>query len=345
MGPELRRRGALRWVALSLVAIMLGVFLLKSCAPEGTDKGGQVKPPPALPPAPQFDPDSAFAFVKAQVDFGPRVPGSPAHKACADWMVSSLKKFGADTVYEQTGSVTVFTGQKVPLRNIIASFEKDRKDRILLMAHYDTRPFADKDKDPKHSAEPILGANDGGSGVGILLEIARQLGKDPATLGVDLFFTDVEDYGQPSSGMTMSETTDTWCLGAQYWAKNPHTPDYTARFGILLDMCGARDARFFKEANSLQFAGSVLNKVWKTGAALGYSDRFVNDVKYFVGVDDHVWVYQGRKIPTIDIIEYNEGTQAFHPSWHTHADNLDVIDPSTLKVVGQTVMEVVWKER
>ena len=347
MGPELKRRAGLtRWVALSMVAILLGVFLLKSCAPDkGHDGATQVKPPPALPPAPQFSPDSAFAYVKKQVDFGPRVPGSAGHKACADWMVESLKRFGADTVYEQKGTVTVFTGQQVPLRNIIASFGAAKKDRVLLLAHYDTRPFADKDKDPKRTAEPILGANDGGSGVGILLEIARQLGKEPSTIGVDLFFTDVEDYGQPSTGMTMKESTETWCLGAQYWAKTPHVTDYTARFGILLDMCGARDARFFKESNSLQFAGTVLNKVWKSAAAIGYGDRFVNDPKYFVGIDDHVWVYQGRNIPTIDIIEYNEGTQAFNPSWHTHGDDMDVIDPATLKAVGQTVMGVVWKER
>lgn len=347
MGPEVKRRnGRTPGVALSMVAILLGALLLKSCAPDKDHDGGtQVKPPPTLPPAPQFNSDSAFAYVKKQVDFGPRVPGSAAHKACADWMVASLQRFGADTVVQQLGTVTVFTGLKVPLRNIIASFEPTKKERVLLMAHYDTRPFADKDKDPKRTAEPILGANDGGSGTGILLEIARQLGMQPAAVGVDLFFTDVEDFGQPSGGMAMNETTDTWCLGAQYWAKNPHVPDHTARFGILLDMCGARDARFVKEANGYQFAGGVLNKVWKAAAAIGYGDRFLNEVKYFVGIDDHVWVYQGRGIPTIDIIEYNEGTQAFHPSWHTHDDDMDVIDPATLKAVGQTVMEVVWKER
>lgn len=347
MGPELRhRKGLVRWIALSMVAILCGAILFKSCTPDKThDSDTQVKPPPALPPAPVFDADSAYAFVKRQVDFGPRVPGSPAHKACADWMVACLERFGADTVIQQTGTVTVFTGQKVPLRNIIAVFGSTKKDRALLLAHYDTRPFADKDKDPARTAEPIPGANDGASGVGILLEIARQAGQHPATIGLDLFFTDVEDFGQPSGGMTLNETTDTWCLGAQYWARNPHVPDYTARFGILLDMCGARDARFVKEANGYQFAGGVLNKVWKTASSLGYGDRFVNDVKYFVGIDDHVWVYQGRGIPTIDIIEFNEGTQAFHPSWHTHDDDLDVIDAATLKAVGQTVTEVVWKER
>jgi hypothetical protein len=245
-----------------------------------------VKPPPELPPAPQFDPDSAYAFVRKQVDFGPRVPGSTAHRNCADWMVARLKTYGADTVIEQTGTVTAFNGQKLPLRNIIARFHADRKERILLLTHYDTRPMADKDKDPKRQGEPIPGANDGGSGVGVLLEIARRLREHPAEkVGVDLFFTDVEDYGQPTGAMTHEESSETWCLGSQFWAKNPQPPGYSARFGILLDMVGGRDARFFKEAFSMQTAGQVVNKVWKTADAIGYGDRFPSDVKYFVGVE------------------------------------------------------------
>lgn len=337
-----------RILAIALIAVLAIFLFFRTCG----KKSGEIVAPearkdqPVLPPAPQFNADSAYAMVQKQVDFGPRVPGTAGHKACADWMVATLLRHGADTVIQQTGTVTAFNGQKLPLRNIIAQFHKERKERILLLAHYDTRPFADKDADPKRQGDPIPGANDGGSGVGILLEIARHLTAHPAEkIGVDIFFTDVEDYGQPTGVMTMEESSDTWCLGSQYWAKNTQPVGYSARFGILLDMVGARDARFHKEAFSVQTAGLVVNKVWRTGAALGYTDRFVDDVKYFVGVDDHVHVWQHLKIPTIDIIEYNAGTQAFTPAWHTHNDAMENIDAATLKAVGQTVLEVVWKER
>ncbi|MBK8339291.1 MAG: M28 family peptidase [Flavobacteriales bacterium] len=163
---------------------------------------------PALPPPPSFNADSAYAFVKQQVDFGPRVPGSAAHVACADWMVAKFKSYGA-SVTEQKGTVTAFNGQQLPLRNIIASWAPAKKERILLLAHYDTRPFADRDDERKN--EPILGANDGGSGVGILLEIARHLGAstDSALLGVDILLTDVEDYGEPSGPSRRTGTAST----------------------------------------------------------------------------------------------------------------------------------------
>lgn len=332
--------------------LLVTVFLMVGCTPEVPDTGTipEIKTTtPALPPAPLFDGDSAYAFVQKQVDFGPRVPGTAAHKACGDWMVARLKAYGA-TVVEQTGSVTAYNGQQLPLRNIIASWNPGAKERILLLAHWDTRPFADHDTERKN--EPILGANDGGSGVGILLEIARHLtprsvgGSVSGLLGVDILFTDVEDYGQPSGAIGGNEnSSDTWALGSQYFAKNPHIPGYTARFGILLDMCGARDAKFYREAISMRFAPAVVSKVWRTAAAIGNGGRFVEETKFFVGTDDHLAINEQLRIPTVDIIEYYESTGAFHPSWHTHQDNMDVIDPATLKAVGQTVMEVVWKER
>lgn len=332
--------------------LVLLVFLIPACAPDipDTDAIPEVKTTPsALPPAPLFDADSAYAFVAKQVGFGPRVPGTAAHKACGDWMVAKLKAYGA-AVEEQTGSVTAFNGRQLPLRNIIASWNPGAKDRILLLAHWDTRPFADHDTERKN--EPIPGANDGGSGVGILLEIARQLGgvndgtATTGLLGVDILLTDVEDYGQPSGAIGGSEnSSDTWALGSQYFAKNPHMPGYTARFGILLDMCGARDAKFYREAISMRFAPGVVNKVWRTAATIGNGGRFVEETKFFVGTDDHLAINEQLRIPTVDIIEYYESTGAFHPSWHTHKDNMDVIDRETLKAVGQTVLEVVWKER
>jgi hypothetical protein len=323
---------------------LLLALLLVACTPDPPETTTVPAPVlPELPPTPVFNADSAYAFVKQQVDFGPRVPGTKAHQACADWMVARLKAAGAEVI-EQTGSVTVYTGQKMPLRNIIARWKPDATDRILLLAHYDTRPYADKDNVRKN--EPIDGANDGGSGVGILLEIARYLAAKEHGPGVDILFTDVEDHGQPSGAMSGDDNSiDTWALGAQYFAKNPHVPGYKARFGILLDMVGAKDAVFYREAISMQFAPAIVAKVWRTAAALGHGDRFVQETKYFVGTDDHVPINRDLRIPTVDVIEFHEASGSFHPSWHTHADNMDVIDRVTLNAVGHTVLEVVWRER
>lgn len=327
--------------------LLLLLPLLNACQP---DTGGEVGTTPAvttpevaLPATPLFDPDSAFAFVAQQVAFGPRVPGSKAHTACGNWMVERLKNAGAEVV-EQVGTVISYNKERLPLRNIIGRFHPNRPERILLLAHWDTRPFADKDDE--RTNEPIDGANDGGSGVGVLLEIARHLAAKEHGPGVDILFTDVEDHGQPSGAMAMDESSiDTWCLGSQYWAKNTHVPNYKARFGILLDMVGAKDAYFHQEALSMQYAPAIVRKVWKTAEALGYGNRFVPETKYFVGIDDHIPVNKVLRIPTIDIIEYDPATQAFGPYWHTHDDSMDVIDRNTLEVVGRTVLEVVWKER
>ncbi len=187
---------------LAFAALMLVV----SCGDEPSTtidptQTPEVKP---LPPAPLFDPDSAYHFVEKQVAFGPRVPGSEAHKACGDWMSAKMKSFGAEVI-EQTGTVKAFNGKELPLRNIIAQWQPEKKDRVLLFAHWDTRPFADKDDE--RAAEPIDGANDGGSGVGILMEVARHLSTSQPELGVDIIFFDVEDYGQPSDAMGIDQNS------------------------------------------------------------------------------------------------------------------------------------------
>ena len=323
------------------------VLLFNACQSEETEKTDTTPeakvPEVVIPATPSFNADSAYAFVAKQVAFGPRVPGSKGHAACGDWMVARLNDAGAKVI-EQTGTVLAYNKERLPLRNIIGQFHPERTDRILLLAHWDTRPFADKDNE--RTNEPIDGANDGGSGVGILLEIARHLASKEHGPGVDILLTDVEDHGQPSGAMTLDERSiDTWCLGSQYWVKNPHVPGYKARFGILLDMVGAKDARFYQEALSMQYAPAIVRKVWKTGEMLGFGDRFVQETKYFVGIDDHVPVNKVLRIPTIDIIEFDPATQAFGPYWHTHDDSMDVIDRATLDAVGRTVLEVVWKER
>lgn len=293
--------------------------------------------------SPDFNSDSAYHFVDKQVSFGPRVPNSEAHKACGDYLVAQLERFGAK-VTEQKADLKAFDGTVLHARNIIGAFNPEKADRILLFAHWDTRPFADKDPDKNNYHTPILGANDGASGVGVLLEIARTLQEKAPDLGVDIIFFDAEDYGTPTFVDDAPEG-EWWCLGSQYWAKNPHIPGYKARFGILLDMVGAPDATFLKEALSRQYAQGIVEKVWGTARDLGYGKYFVD--KNGGGItDDHVPVNEYRRIPSIDIIQYDLNTDSgFGWYHHTTKDDMDNISKETLKAVGQTLLEVVYKEK
>ena len=319
--------------------LLLGVVGVVSC----NDAPKQAKEKPkgiALNPAPDFNADSAYAFVQTQVDFGPRVPGTDEHVACGDWLVSKLNSYGAEVI-EQTGTVKRYDDVELPLRNIIASFNPDRASRVLLCAHWDTRPFADQGKvDIK---EPIDGANDGGSGVAVLLEIARQLSTEQPKIGVDIILFDVEDQGQPDFD-TNPQQQHSYCLGSQHWGNNLHNENYNAMYGILLDMVGAKGATFSMEQVSMQYAGAHTRKVWDIGNQLGYGRHFMYQKTHPI-TDDHVYVNILTGIPTLDIIEYYGATPSnFGPYWHTHDDNMDVIDRKTLKAVGQTVLQVIFNE-
>jgi glutaminyl-peptide cyclotransferase len=284
--------------------------------------------------APDFNADSAYAFVKAQVDFGPRVPGSKAHSKCADYLLAKLKSYGLETTL-QTGTVQTFDKKQFTLKNIIGSYKPDAQSRILICSHWDTRPWADEDT--KDKDKPFDSANDGPSGVGVAMEIARQITTTNPMVGVDFIFFDMEDYGT-------SGDNESWCLGSQYWAKNLHKPNYFANFGVLLDMVGGANAIFPKEKNSVEYASAATDKVWKAADDLGYGNYFSPQVKMFVGVDDHIYVNKAG-IPCIDIIEYNQATGGFGDYHHTHKDNMDIIDKSTLKAVGQTLLEVIYNEK
>lgn len=301
--------------------------------------GGE--PRPAGQGSAEFDAASAYAFVKKQVEFGPRVPGTAAHAACADWFVKTLKQWTPD-VAVQAFKVRAFDGRPLEGKNIIASFDPDKKDRILLCAHWDSRPFADHDPDPANHFKPVLGANDGASGAGVLLEIARCLAVERPALGVDILLFDLEDFGEHANWRGSSP--DSWGLGSQHWAKNPHKPGYRARFGILLDMVGAAGAVFPHEGTSLHYAPEVVKKVWGTARALGLGKYFV-DVESDTLIDDHVYINQFARIPTADIIDYDSRRGGFPSSWHTIGDTLDKIDIGTLAAVGRTVLAVVRQER
>lgn len=325
---------------------LCALALLAACNNDPAPPASPAVPAPAVStkPVPAFNADSAYAFVKQQVDFGPRVPGSKGHQVCGDWLVKKLKEYGADVI-EQTGTVRAWNGQPVPLRNIIGRWRPEATERVLLLAHWDTRPYADKDSERVH--DPIDGANDGASGVGVLLELARHLATHDGKTGFDVFFTDVEDMGEPNGVMGADDASamKSWCLGSQYWVKNPHVAGYTAKYGILLDMVGARGSIFPKESWSMRYASHVVDRVWRKAAELGHSDLFVNEVRNFVGIDDHVVVNQGTNIPTIDIIGYSRTTGFFPATWHTHDDNMEDIDATVLGAVGNTVLHVVWTEK
>lgn len=289
---------------------------------------------------PVFQADSAYAFIERQVAFGPRVPNTAAHKACGDYLAAELKRFGAQ-VYEQEMRLTAYDGSTLEARNIIGSYSPGNPKRILLFAHWDTRPYADAEPDPADHHTPIAGADDGGSGVGVLLEIARQLAVRTPETGIDIVFFDAEDYGTPDF-YTGDAPTDSYCLGSQFWARQPHTPDYKADFGILLDMVGGKNAVFFKEATSMRYAPAVVERVWNTARDLGYGKFFIRAQSGGI-IDDHVYVIKGRGIPSIDIINYDPDSENGFPSyWHTLNDDMRHIDRETLKAVGQTVLEVIY---
>lgn len=296
----------------------------------------------ALNPAPAFNADSAFGFVKGQVDFGPRIPNTKAHTNCGNWLVAQLKKYGCQ-VTEQTFKATTFDGTTLNARNIIGSINPQANKRILLAAHWDTRPFADKDtgefKDKKFD-----GADDGASGVGVLLEIARtlQANAQKPNVGVDIIFFDAEDWGEKHT-MTPSQHKLFWCLGSQYWAKNPHKVGYRADYGILLDMVGAKGAIFPKEGTSMMYASGIVENVWQIAQRLGYDNLF-NYQQSGGLTDDHTPVNETAKIPMIDIVNLNPMTGDFGSYHHRHTDNLANIDRNTLKAVGQVVVQVLYQE-
>ncbi|SEW12065.1 Peptidase family M28 [Chitinophaga sp. YR573] len=282
---------------------------------------------------PVFNADSAYAFTAKQVSFGPRIANTPAQPKCAEWLIQELKPL-ADTVYVQRTTVMGPKKQPLPCINIIATFNPDAKQRILLLSHWDTRPHADQDAFDK--TKQMDGADDGASGVGVLLETARELHAQKQGIGVDLLLTDVEDYG-------ISEEENSFCLGTQYWAKNPHVKGYKANYGILLDMVGARGSQFFMEAGSQQYAYGPMKMFWDVANRLGYSDYFRYENNGSAITDDHVYVNTMANIPTFDIIALQPNGN-FAPHWHTQNDNMSVIDKRTLQAVGQTIMQVIYAQ-
>lgn len=290
---------------------------------------------------PQFSADSAYHYVARQVAMGYRVPGTEAHRATAQWLSSELSRHGAQVI-EQRSVVTAYDGTQLPICNIIAQFAPDKPVRIALAAHWDSRPYADKDPDASYHSEPIDGANDGASGVGVLLEIARCIGEQMPAVGVDILLFDAEDYGAPD--WVAGDTSRSWALGSQYWSTHPHKPGYRARYGILLDMVGASGIGFYKEYFSQYYASHIVDKVWECAARQGYAHIFV-DANGGAITDDHLYM-NAAGIPTIDIIQHDpHSATGFFAQWHTREDNMQHIDASMLGIVGEVVMNVIYEEK
>ena len=294
---------------------------------------------------PSFSSDSAYAYIERQMAFGPRVPNSNAHMQCAVWLIEQLKAFGAE-VELQKGFMPDYKGDNQQIYNIIGHFTPVQRDsashasaRILLGAHYDTRPWCDEEDDYSDRFYNVPGANDGASGVGVLLEVARQLGqKDSLKTPVDIIFFDCEDMGTPRV-YTGAEREDTWCLGSQLWATN-YAKNSAAvyAYGIVLDMVGAPDAVFPLEMYSTQYASNYQHQIWRAAEQLGYGAMFSKQQSYPI-TDDHYYINYIAGIPCVDVIHYDiRNATGFPHWWHTRNDNMDNISKSTLQAVGEVVM-------
>lgn len=314
----------------------LATTLMVACQNESKTTTEQ-KPEEVKLTSPDFSADSAYAYTKAQVDFGPRIPSTDAHAKCVAYLQDKLKAFGA-TVFVQEGPATTYDGKKHTLKNIIAAFSPEKTQRVLVTAHWDARPFSDQDPDPTMKDKPFDAANDGGSGVAVILEMARQIGLKQPNVGVDFILWDIEDYGK-ANDQTQGEVT--WCIGSQYWKNNPPVKGYKPLYAVNLDMVGGANAQFTQDEVSRNYAGAVVQKVWGIGNEIGYGAYFVNLPSGQL-IDDHYWVNQAG-IPCADIIHYSDAA-GFYGNWHTQLDNLANIDKGTLKAVGQTVLETIYRE-
>ena len=293
--------------------------------------------------APGFSADSALSYVAAQCAFGPRVVETDVHAACANWIAEKFRSLGAQVILQDATS-QLYDHREIHLRNIIASYQPQATTRVIVCAHWDSRPWADNDQNPEHHHTPIDGANDGGSGVAIMLELARLMQQQPTTVGIDFICFDAEDCGTPQwAEDENNDHSSTWCLGSQYWAQHHHLEGYVARYAILLDMVGGANTLFRKEGYSMHNAPAIVDKVWTAARLTGHSDLFVNEQMGAI-TDDHVQLLQSA-IPAIDVIGSDRDGKGFCQTWHTVDDNLQHIDRETLRAVGETIAEVLWSEK
>ncbi|MCM1029224.1 MAG: M28 family peptidase [Pseudoflavonifractor sp.] len=329
-------------ICLNIIAA--AAMMLGSCSGRPGAKASEATPPEVTKESafmPAFDADTAYGYVARQVEMGPRVPGSQSIAQCGKWIESELRRHGVDTVVVQLAETEDprDPSRQLPIVNILGRYNLGAKTRVMLVAHYDTRPVADEETDPAKASKPIPGANDGASGVGVMLEVARQLAKANIDVGVDLLFVDLEDSG------TSGDDTS-WCKGSTYFAE--HLPYKSAsempQAAIVLDMVGGRGARFHREGFSQYYNPALVARVWDSARRTGNANYFPTEDGAPI-LDDHLPLLRVG-IPAIDIVESrSEATGGFPPTWHTHDDDLKNIDPSTLKAVGQTIIHFIYHFR
>lgn len=341
-----KKRNIIILIMAALAALALIWFLTSRPATDLTsEEAVEAAAERQKPVGPAFNADSAYAFTKAQCDLGTREMNSPGHERCARWIIQKFESYGCK-VTTQKADLRGYDGTTLHATNIMAAYNPDATTRILLCAHWDSRPWADNDPDSANWRKPIMAANDAASGVAVMLEIARLLsrgGQNALKIGVDFVCFDAEDWGIPQWS-TQPDAGDSWALGAQYFAQNMPA-GYEARYGILLDMVGGAGAKFYQEGVSRQFAPEIVKKVWRAARQAGYGSFFPKQEGGMI-TDDHVPLNQYARIPTIDIIPYYPDCRqsSFGPTWHTLADNMDNIDRQTLKAVGQTIIQVLFTE-
>ena len=267
----------------------------------------------------------AFGYLEQQMQFGPRIPGTAAHERTGDWILQHLRAT-ADSVAVQSITHVTRHGETLHLRNFFARFRPGAPDRVLFLAHWDTRPHADQSANLGQQRLPVPGANDGASGVAVLLGVADALKAKPPSLGVDLLFVDGEDFGN------FARDTNDVLIGSRYFASH-RPPAYQPLFAVLFDMVADKDQQFYYEGNSQAFAPEVVDRVWRTAADLGYGRIFQPGVKHTL-TDDHVALQQAG-IHAIDVVDFD------YPYWHTREDTIDKVSAASLQVVGDVAVALV----
>lgn len=306
--------------------LLLGAaaLVVAGCQPGGS---GAVAAQPSAPPVASpiaFDSARAFKDLEKQVAFGFRVPGTSGHARCRDWLFQEMGRITDGKAQRQDFAVTV-RGQRVPMTNLLARINPSAKKQVLLCAHWDTRPSADQEIDPARKRQPIPGANDGASGVAVLLELARQFAAKPPAVGVQIVLFDGEDYGPGIEAMF---------LGARHYAKNPALPK--PDYAILIDMIGDRDLGIYRETNSDNMAKEINDKVFEAARALGVT-AFINEPRHEI-MDDHLSL-QAIGWRAIDLIDFD------YAPWHTLDDTPDKCSPASLKAVGDVLAKVIYDEK
>lgn len=276
-------------------------------------------------PRTAFDGQKAYAYVRRQLEFGPRVPGTDGHRRAGDWLAATLRA-SADTVIEQRWIHVTARGDSLPMRNILARFRPGSADRILYVAHWDTRPVAEREPDVQRRGLPIPGANDGASGTAVLLALAEALAASPPATGVDLLLVDGEDYGDFDRNQDV-------LIGSTWFAAHLPTPGYHPLYGVVWDMVGDADLRIYHEVNSVQAAPEVVSRVWDAAAELGYADVFVPESKYAIN-DDHMPLLRAG-LRVIDVIDFD------FPHHHRLSDDLSTVSARSLQVVGDLALRLV----